>query len=163
MNYQKFIIIGRMTRDPTTKQLGGDKTVCEFGMACGRKFKTQAGEEREETLFIDCEAWGKLAEVLGQHGKKGKPFMFDGRLRLDEWEDKNGGGKRRAVRLVVENFQFLGSRDDSAGADGSDQEEPPARQQARPQQQPSQRPAIAEEAGVFQQEPPSFKSEDIPF
>jgi len=95
MNYQNFTMLGRMTRDPELKFLPSNVPVVSFGMACSRKYRTGAGEDREETLFIDCQAFGKPAEILSQYGNKGKPLLITGRLRLETWEDRNGGGKLR--------------------------------------------------------------------
>jgi single stranded DNA-binding protein len=59
----RVMLIGNITRDPSSKQLPGGTSVCEFGLAMNRRFKTSAGEEREEVLFVDCSAWGKQGEV----------------------------------------------------------------------------------------------------
>jgi single-strand DNA-binding protein len=93
--------------------------VAEFGLAMNRKFKTQAGEDRDEVCFIDCAAFGKQAEVIGQYCTKGKPLLVEGRLKFDQWDDKTSGQKRSKVSVVVENFQFIGDggqqRQDNGG------------------------------------------------
>jgi single-strand DNA-binding protein len=105
----RVMLIGNITRDPSSKQLPGGTSVCEFGLAMNRRFKTSAGEEREEVVFVDCSAWGKQGEVIQQYCTKGKPLFIEGRLKLDTWDDKQGGGKRSKISVVVENFQFLGA------------------------------------------------------
>ena len=107
-NLNKVMLIGNLTRDPDLKYTPGNQAVCEIGLAVNRKYRTKEGEEREETTFVDCEAWGKQAEVLKQYMSKGRPLFVEGRLKLDTWEDKDGG-KRSKMRVVIENFQFLGT------------------------------------------------------
>lgn len=118
-NFNKVLLMGNLTRDPQVKQLPSNTTVADFGLAVNRRYKTQAGEDREETLFIDCAAFGKQAEVIGQYCKKGKALFVEGRLKLDTWEDKMGGGHRSKVTVVVENFQFVGGRDGSGSFEGA--------------------------------------------
>ncbi|MFO0784687.1 MAG: single-stranded DNA-binding protein [Phycisphaerales bacterium] len=107
-NLNKVMLIGNLTRDPDLKYTAGNQAVCELGLAVNRRYKTKEGEDREETTFVDCEAWGKQAEILKQYLSKGRPVFIEGRLKLDQWEDKDGG-KRSKMRVVIENFQFLGS------------------------------------------------------
>jgi len=108
----KVIIVGNLTRDPVTKQLPTQSMVTEFGLAMNRKFKAPDGEDREEVCFVDCAAFGRQAEVIQKYCKKGKSLYIEGRLRFDSWDDKNGHGKRSKLSVVVENFQFLGGKDD---------------------------------------------------
>lgn len=120
-NLNKVMLIGNLTRDPDLKYTAGNQAVCELGLAVNRRYKTKEGEDREETTFVDCEAWGRQAEVLKQYMTKGRPLFIEGRLKLDTWEDKEGQ-KRSKMRVVIENFQFLGSgqggspREDGEGA-----------------------------------------------
>lgn len=113
-NLNKVMLIGNLTRDPDLKYTPGNQAVCEIGLAVNRKYRTKDGEDREETTFVDCEAWGKQAEVLKQYMTKGKPLFIEGRLKLDTWEDKDGG-KRSKMRVVIENFQFLGAAGGGGG------------------------------------------------
>ncbi|MDB5301013.1 MAG: single-strand binding protein [Phycisphaerales bacterium] len=112
----KIMLIGNLTRDPQLKQLPSNSSVVEFGLAMSRKYKTASGEDREETCFVDCAAFGKQAEVIAQYCQKGKQLFVEGRLKYDSWEDKQGFGRRSKVSVVVENFQFLGGRDDARKA-----------------------------------------------
>jgi single-strand DNA-binding protein len=115
----KVIIVGNLTRDPVTKQLPTQSMVTEFGLAMNRKFKAPDGEDREEVCFVDCAAFGRQAEVIQKYCKKGKSLYIEGRLRFDSWDDKNGHGKRSKLSVVVENFQFLGGKDDLPHGDES--------------------------------------------
>jgi single-strand DNA-binding protein len=116
-NLNKVMLIGNLTRDPDLKYTPGNQAVCEIGLAVNRKYRTKEGEDREDTTFVDCEAWGKQAEVLKQYMTKGKPLFIEGRLKLDTWEDKDGG-KRSKMRAVIENFQFLGAAGGGGGGGG---------------------------------------------
>jgi single-strand DNA-binding protein len=111
-NVNKVILIGNLTRDPQTKQLPNQNAVTEFGLATNRKFKGPDGEDREDVCFLDCAAFGRQAEVIQKYCRKGKLIYLEGRLRFDSWDDKNGHGKRSKLSIVVESFQFLGSREE---------------------------------------------------
>src|SRR5215213_1068206 len=118
-SFNKVLLMGNLTRDPQLKYLPSSNTaVAEFGIACNRKFRTAQGEDREEVTFVDVTAFGKQAEVINQYMTKGKPIFVEGRLKLDQWEDKNGGGKRSKLTVVIENFQFVGGRDGGGGGGG---------------------------------------------
>ncbi len=114
-SFNRVTLLGNLTRDPQLKFLPSQTQVCEFGLAMNRKFKLQSGEDREEVTFVDVTAFGRQAEIINQYCTKGKQIFIEGRLKLDTWEDKNGGGKRSKLTVVVENFQLLGGRDDAAG------------------------------------------------
>src|SRR3954467_10954734 len=114
----RVILMGNLTRDPQMKYLPSQTPVAEFGLATNRRFKTQAGEEKEEVTFVDCAAFGKQAEVINQWCRKGKQLFIEGRLKFDSWDDKNGGGKRSKLTVVVEQFQFVGGRGDDVAANG---------------------------------------------
>src|SRR3954468_11547962 len=117
-NFNRVFLMGNMTRDPQLKFLPSQMAVAEFGIATNRKFKTQSGEDREEVTFVDCSAFGRTAEVINQYFNKGKPIFIEGRLKYDTWEDKNGGGKRSKMSVVVERFEFIGGRDGGGGGGG---------------------------------------------
>jgi single-strand DNA-binding protein len=114
-SFNKVILMGNLTRDPQMKYLPSQTPVAEFGLATNRRFKTQSGEEKEEVTFVDCAAFGKQAEVINRWCRKGKQLFIEGRLKFDTWDDKNGGGKRSKLSVIVENFQFVGSREQSDG------------------------------------------------
>lgn len=81
--------------------------ICGFGLAVNRKWKTETGDEKEEVTFVDVTAFGKQAEVIAQYLKKGNPLFLEGRLKLDQWDDKKTGEKRSKLAVVLESFQFL--------------------------------------------------------
>ena len=175
----KVMLIGNLTRDPQLKYLPNQTAVCEFGLAVSRKYKAANGEQREDTAFVDCTVFGKGGEIFNQYMTKGKPVFVEGRLKFDSWEDKNGGGKRSKLAVVVEDFQFLGGRDQAGGQGGGgegggggyggqgggggggyERSAPPSR--PRPPQQsnrPAQQPQPEAPYGDEQQ----FNDDDIPF
>src|SRR3984957_9219318 len=93
-SFNRVLLLGNLTRDPQMKYLPSQMAVTEFGLACNRKFKTASGEQREEVTFVDCTAFGRIGEIINQYCTKGRPLFIEGRLKLDQWEEKNGGGKR---------------------------------------------------------------------
>ncbi len=105
--------MGNLTRDPELRVLPKGTAICQFGLAINRTYKDDSGASRDDTTFVDCEAWGKSAETLAKYMSKGKPLFVSGRLKLDSWDDKTTGQKRSKTKVVVENFQFLGGRDDA--------------------------------------------------
>lgn len=121
-SFNKVMLMGNLTRDPQIKHLPSNTVVAEFGIACSRRYRAAGGEDREETTFVDCSAFGRQAEVLSQFCKKGKPLFVEGRLKYDTWDDKQSGAKRSKLSVVVENFQFVGGRDDAGtpGPHGAD-------------------------------------------
>ena len=76
---------------------------------------------REETTYVDCEAWGRTAEVMAQYLSKGKPVFVEGRLKLDQWQDKEGNNRSK-LKVVIESFQFIDSK-------GGQSSTPPAQTQ----------------------------------
>ena len=112
-NLNKVMLMGNMTRDPELKFTPKGTAVCQFGIAINRVFTVDGGEKREEVTFIDVESYGKQAETIGQYFKKGRPIYVEGRLRLDQWEDKQSGQKRSKLKVVLEGFQFIGDKKES--------------------------------------------------
>ena len=133
-NYNRVTLAGNLTRDPDVKFLPGDKAVAQFVLAINRKFKGLDGQQKEEATFVDVEAWGRTAELVGQYLTKGSGCFIEGRLRLDTWEDKKTGEKRSKIKVVAESVQFLGSKKehDQHGAEAAQRPVPrPAPTQAR--------------------------------
>lgn len=165
-NFNKVILMGNLTRDPQLRYLPSQMAVVDFGLAVNHKFRTKDGENREEVMFIDCSAFGRQAEVINQYCTKGKPLLIEGRLKLDNWEDKQGGGKRSKHTVVIDNFQLLGGRSDGGGGGGYEDAPPP--QRSAPRGGPPQRPAPSRGPAQQPAEQPfpdeqQFKDDDIPF
>lgn len=118
-SYNKVLLMGNLTRDPELRHTSGNNAVCNVGLAVNRRFRTADGENREETTFVDCEAWGRTAETMSRYLSKGRPVFIEGRLKLDSWEDKSDGSKRSKLKVVVEGFQFIDSGGGGAGSGGA--------------------------------------------
>ncbi len=113
----KVFLMGNLTRDVELKYTPSNQPVATFGLAMNRRYKTRDGENREETTFVDCEAWARTAEVMSEYLSKGRPVFIEGRLKLDQWQDKEGNNRSK-LRVVVENFQFVDSRGGAGGGGG---------------------------------------------
>jgi single-strand DNA-binding protein len=111
----KVMLIGNLTRDPELRVTPKGTAICQFGLAVNRQFKDESGATRDETTFVDIEAWGKQGETVAKYCAKGRPLFVEGRLKLDTWDDKTTGQKRSKMKIVLENFQFLGGREGGEG------------------------------------------------
>src|SRR5215467_15695221 len=107
-NFNKVILAGNLTRDPELRYTPKGMAIAKLGMAINRTWKSETGENKEEVTFVDADAFGRTAEVIAQYLKKGRPILVEGRLRLDQWDDKQTGQKRSKLGVVIEGFQFLG-------------------------------------------------------
>ena len=118
-SFNKVILMGNLTRDPELRYTGNNMAVCKFGLAVNRRFKDGAtGEWKEEPTFVDVTIFGSRAEPFARYHKKGKPAFIEGSLRLDTWEDKNGGGKRSKLYVVADTWEFVGGGREEGGAGG---------------------------------------------
>jgi single-strand DNA-binding protein len=153
-NFNKVMLIGNLTRDPELRVTPKGTAICTFSLAVNRKFRDESGADREEVTYVDIEAWGRAGENISKYCTKGRPLFVEGRLRLDQWEDKNTKEKRSRMKVVCENFQFLGGGRGEGGSPAGDSD---ARYVAPPRRQgDADRPAASES----QQEK---LDEDVPF
>ena len=156
-SFNKVILLGNLTRDPEIRVTPKGTATCQLGLAVNRQFKDESGATRDETTFVDIEAWGRQAETISKYCTKGKPLLIEGRLKLDSWEDKTSGQKRSKLKVVLENFQFVGAREGGAqgGSSGEDVD------QTAEAPRPAARPAVAPPSP-----PPASHGnadEDVPF
>lgn len=121
-SYNKVILMGNLTRDPELRYTPNNMPICKFGLAVNRRFKDgQTGEWKEEPTFIDVTIFGARAEPFARYHTKGKQAFIEGSLRLDTWEDKNGGGKRSKLYVVADTWEFVGGgRGEGAGGGGGE-------------------------------------------
>lgn len=146
----RVYLSGRLTRDPDVRYLQGGAAVAKGGLAVSRRYNTRDGGKKEDTHFIDFEAWDKNAEFLAEYAKKGAALLIEGSLRVDEWEAQDGSKRTkvlvRADRVQTLEWEDRGDRDgDSRGTQPSH----PAADNYRQQRQQAQ------------QEPPA--EDDLPF
>jgi single-strand DNA-binding protein len=104
----RVLLIGNLTRDPEVRMMSSGRPVCNFGLAMNRSYKDSEGNRKEETTFVDVECFGPRAEAVARFFSKGRPIFVEGRLKLDQWESKEGE-KRSALRVVLDNFEFVDS------------------------------------------------------
>jgi single-strand DNA-binding protein len=115
-SFNKVILLGNLTRDPEVRYTPKGSAVCDLGIAVNRVYTTDGGERREEVTYVDVVLWARLAEIAGEYLKKGRPAFIEGRLQMDQWDDKQTGQKRTRLRVVGESMQLLGGRPGGAGA-----------------------------------------------
>jgi len=144
----KVLLIGNLTRDPEVRMMSSGRPVCNFGLALNRNYKDAEGNKKEEVTFVDVECFGPRAEAVGRFFSKGRAIFVEGRLKLDQWETKEGE-KRSAIRVVLDNFEFV----DAGKSDGhttSDQSNRPV----TPTEKPKPQEPLSDDNGF---------DEDVPF
>ena len=134
-SFNKVILMGNLTRDPEMRYTPSGTAIAKLGLAVNRVWRDTEGQQKEETTFVDVDAFGKQAETLGQYMQKGRPILIEGRLKLDQWEDKNTGQNRSRLGVVLERFTFIGSGAGQTDGGGGTQQ-----QSAPPPSQPTEGP-----------------------
>lgn len=165
-NFNKVILIGRLTRDPEVRTFATGGKVAKIGFAVtNRRKNSQTGQWEDEPMFIDVDffnrgEFGKLADIIEQYCRKGSQICIEGKLHLDQWDDKTSGQKRSKHKIVGDAVQLLDGRpQDGGGGDGEGggyQSSRPAAHSgsARTSSPPAEEPSEA---------PVSGNGEDIPF
>jgi len=163
-NVNKVMLLGNITRDLEVRYTPKGTAVCDLGMAVNRIRTGDNGERIEEVTYVDVTLWGRQAELAGQYLSKGRSVFIEGRLQLDQWDDKQTGQKRSRLRVVGENMQFIGGQGQGGGgssnapsqaAQAPQQSSPPAQQQ---QSSPPPAQGGAAAADSFDND-----ADDIPF
>jgi len=155
-SFNKVILLGNVTRDPELKYTPKGTAVAQIGLAVNRVYSNDQGEKVEEVTFIDVELFGRTAEIANEYLRKGRPVMFEGRLKLDTWDDKQSGQKRSKLKVIGETMQLRGGRENGGGGGGGD-EYRESRSSAPPPRRPSAPPQKARDPDLDQPE------DDIPF
>lgn len=115
-SFNRVILVGNLTRDPQVKYTPSGQAVSEIGLAVSRTwFDKNSNQRKEDVTFVDVTLWGRTAEIAGEYLAKGRPVLIEGRLQLDQWDDRETGQKRSKLRVVGESMQMLGSRQDGGG------------------------------------------------
>lgn len=154
-NFNKVILAGNLTRDPELRYTSKGTAIAKLTLAINRSYTTEAGEKKEEVTFVDVDAFGRQAEVIGQYMRKGRPFLVEGRLKLDQWEDKTTHQKKSRLGVVLESFSFLDSGRGEAGA-----VEPGA---PRPAPAAATAPTSPSTPAPTDPEGPPAEEDDVPF
>ena len=123
MSMNLWLGLGRMVKDPETRYTPQGLAVCNFAIACNNKYKNKSGEECEEVYFQNCVAFGNSAGFIAQYVTKGDLVFVEGRLKTEEWEDKQNGQKRTAVKCMCQQVQLCGKPKGT----GEPREEKPAK------------------------------------
>jgi single-strand DNA-binding protein len=110
----QVILLGNLTRDPELRQTPSGQSVVSFSLALNRAYKGQNGEWQEATDYIDCVAWGPLAERVSQYLTKGRRALVQGRLQSRSWEQE--GQKRSKVEVLANDVTFVDSRGEGGGS-----------------------------------------------
>jgi len=147
-SFNRVILLGNLTRDPELRYTPKGTAVARLGVAVNRQWKTDTGEQKEEVTFVDVDAFGRHAEVIGQYFKKGRPILIEGRLKYESWDDKQTSQKRSKLMVVLESFQFV----DSARPEGGPAAAPATKRPA----------ATADAAAPAEAEAPAV-DDDVPF
>ena len=152
-SYNKVLLMGNLTRDIELRQLPSGASIATIGLAVNERYKDKKDQWVERANFIDCEMFGRRAEVMAQYLSKGSPVFIEGRLRLDTWQDKNDGSNRSKLKVVVENFEFVGGGQGGGGGGGGG-----GGRSSGPSRQPA-----GQQAGGYDDYAEQVSPDDIPF
>ena len=125
MSFNKITIVGYLGRDPELRYTPQGTAVCNFSVATTEKRKNARGEMEEHTIWFRVTAWGRQAEVANEYLAKGRQVYVEGRLRLEEYTDREGN-LRLSAEVNASDIHFLGQRNEAANevADKADQNTP---------------------------------------
>jgi single-strand DNA-binding protein len=146
MSFNKIIVVGNLGRDPELRYTAQGTPVCSFTMATNERRKDRNGEMQDHTTWFRISLWNRLAETASQYLHKGKSVYIEGRLRVDEYTDRDGK-PRYALEVFGTDMQFIGSRQDEPANERS------VSASAASSPAPAGAPA----------EPAELSDEDIPF
>src|ERR1700761_8852667 len=117
-SFNKVVLVGNLTRDPELRYTPKGTAIAKIGLAVNRVWTNESGEKKEEVTYVDVDVFGRTAENVGQYMRKGRPIMIEGRLKLDQWDDKQTGAHRGRLGVIAETVQFLGGGQQGGGEGG---------------------------------------------
>lgn len=121
MSFNKITIVGNLGRDPELRYTPQGNAVCNFSVATNEKKRDKAGDLQDVTTWFRITLWGKQAENASKYLTKGSPVYVEGRLRVEEWTDRDGG-QRYTLEVQATDMQFIsGGRTDDYASDASSQ------------------------------------------
>ena len=129
MSFNKITLVGNLGRDPELRYTPQGTPVCSFTMATNERRKDKSGEFQDQTTWFRVTLWGRQAETASQYLTKGRPVYIEGRLRIEEWTDRDGK-QRYTLEVHATDMQFIGGRGDEGaggGGGGGPRPEPPSR------------------------------------
>jgi len=138
-NLNKVMLMGNLTKDPELRFMPQNNTpVVNISIAVNRTWTDrQTSEKRQETTYVEANAFQKTAEVINQYFSRGSPIYIEGRLKLDEWQDKDGN-KRQRLKVVVDQFEFIQSKQEAGNQQPAQGRTPPSTLQQAPASQQQQ-------------------------
>jgi len=157
MDYNRAIVLGRLTRDPENKVLPSGNQVTSFSIATDRYYTNKDGEKKQETEFHNITTFGRLAEIAAQYLNKGSLVLIEGRLRTRSWEDESGS-KRYRTEIIASSLQ-LGPK--SSGDGGGKQKA--AQTKTKGKKKPKQAKAKQKEEDIPVIDEEEIDIDDIPF
>lgn len=120
-SFNRVILVGNLCRDPQTKFTTGGTAICELSLAVNRQWVDKAtNQKKDEVTFVEVTLWGRTAEIAGQYLAKGRPVLIEGRLTLDQWDDKETGQKRSKLKVTGESMTMLGNGQGGGRPSGGD-------------------------------------------
>jgi single-strand DNA-binding protein len=146
MSFNKIILVGNLGRDPELRYTAQGTPVCSFSMATNERRKDRNGEMQDQTTWFRITLWNRLAETASQYLHKGKQVYIEGRLRVDEYIDRDGK-PRQTLEVFATDMHFIGSRDDGGTHERS----------------ASASAASSSSSAAAPAEPAELSDEDIPF
>src|SRR6476619_124192 len=146
MSFNKVILVGNLGRDPELRYTPQGTPVCSFSMATNERRKDKTGEMQDQTTWFRVTLWGRQAETASQYLTKGRPVYIEGRLRVEEWTDRDGKA-RHTLEVHATDMQFIGSGGGGGGGG------------FRSEETHSEKPAASEPAAG----PADFADDDVPF
>lgn len=172
-SFNKVILMGNLTRDPQVRYTPGGTAVADIGLAVNRTwFDKQSNQKKEEVTFVDVTLWGRQAEVAGEYLSKGRGVLIEGRLQLDQWDDKATGEKRSKLKVIGEEMTMVGGRGEGGGGGDFGGGGGAPRSGSRPAQgggggrRPAGRQAAAPESSAdsfYDSAPQDIPDDDVPF
>jgi single-strand DNA-binding protein len=124
-SFNKITIVGNLGRDPELRYTPQGTPVCSFTMATNERRKDRTGEAQDQTTWFRVTLWGRQAETASQYLTKGRPVYIEGRLRVEEWTDRDGRS-RYTLEVHATDMQFIGGKGEDA---------PPSSRSEEPQTQ----------------------------
>src|SRR6056297_318961 len=160
MDYNRAIVLGRLTRDPENKVLPSGNQVTSFSIATDRYYTNKEGEKKQETEFHNITSFGRLAEIAAQYLNKGSLVLIEGRLRTRSWEDESGS-KRYRTEIIASSLQ-LGPKNSNQGGGKQRAAQTKPKGKKKPKQAKAKKAAQKEEdIPVIDEE--EIDIDDIPF